>query len=752
MTDIPDNNATTATIGVGQIVSGTLETAADHDWYRVSLTAGQSVTIAVYGAGTNPVTDTDLTLYDSSGAAVATNDDNGGSTDAKVIFTPTTSGVYFIDAGAYGDRLTGSYAVSVQSYTAPPVWSYDQIANQLVNGYWNAQGGQTAHHFDVHQGGTITVNLTELTAQGQILARAALQEWSDIIGVTFTEVTGTNVGQIIFDDTRTGAFTDDSWSNGITTSAHVNISTQWLADYGADPGQSALNSYAFQTYLHEIGHALGLGHAGNYDDNADYAAQALFSNDAWSTTVMSYFSDADNAYFASQGFSDQFFLTPMVGDIAAMQDLYGLSTTTRTGDTTYGFHSNAGRDVFDATIVPTAGYTVFDSGGNDTLDYSGYAKDQLINLNSGTFSNVGGGVGNVSIAPGTVIENAIGGSGNDQLIGNDAANVLTGNAGHDVLIGGAGDDFLVGGDGPDTLTGGIGNDTFAGTMMGLYSDTITDFGAGDRILITDASLSTFTFNLQGTTLTYNGFTLNLGSAPSGDLLVSTAPEGGIQLTLTQGVTYGYDTQGRVISETINNPDGSHTWSSLDVDNAQNWSQVWFNYDAQGHEVSVDYRYDDGTRSWTALDAFNTQPWDQVWFTYDNQGRQISEDYRYDDGTRSWVAYDVGNTQTWKQVWFSYDAAGNEVSETYTYDDGTKSWVAIDASHAQVWDKVWFSYDASGRETSEDHIFDDGTRNWIAFDADGSKPWSKSWYHYDAQGHLVEQVITWNDGHTTDTHF
>ena len=40
-------------------------------------------------------------------------------------------------------------------------------------------------------------------------------------------------------------------------------------------------------------------------------------------------------------------------------------------------------------------------------------------------------VGNVFIAKGVTIENAIGGSGNDLLIGNSASNELKGGAGND---------------------------------------------------------------------------------------------------------------------------------------------------------------------------------------------------------------------------------------------------------------------------------------------------------------------------------
>lgn len=92
-----------------------------------------------------------------------------------------------------------------------------------------------------------------------------------------------------------------------------------------------------------------------------------------------------------------------------------------------------------------------DAGGNDTFDFSGFGQNQRINLNEKAFSDVGGLKGNVSIAAGVTIENAIGGSGND---------VLVGNAGDNVLKGGAGDDVLYGGKGADQLWGGAGKDTF----------------------------------------------------------------------------------------------------------------------------------------------------------------------------------------------------------------------------------------------------------------------------------------------------
>ena len=77
----------------------------------------------------------------------------------------------------------------------------------------------------------------------------------------------------------------------------VNVDATWLADYG-----TALNGYAFQTYVHEIGHALGLGHAGNYNGEANYPYDASFANDSWAVSVMSYYDQTESSYYSNLGF------------------------------------------------------------------------------------------------------------------------------------------------------------------------------------------------------------------------------------------------------------------------------------------------------------------------------------------------------------------------------------------------------------------------------------------------------------------
>jgi serralysin len=159
--------------------------------------------------------------------------------------------------------------------------------------------------------------------------------------------------------------------------------------------------------------------------------------------------------------------------------------STRTGDTIYGFNSNSGRDWFLATSSSTRLiFAVWDAGGNDTFDFSGYSQNQTIDLREGHFSDVGALIGNVAIAQGARIENAIGGFGADTITGNAMSNVLQGNGGADRILAGAGGDTLDGGAGSNFLRGEDVNDSLAGGSVfddihGNAGDDTASGGLGD---------------------------------------------------------------------------------------------------------------------------------------------------------------------------------------------------------------------------------------------------------------------------------
>jgi serralysin len=407
-------------------------------------------------------------------------------------------------------------------------------------------------------GFTAGVGLSPYTSDQRAAARAAIQLWDDLIPQTFKEVKGMGA-DIVYANSEDPAQAyayypgKQGWkfqSDVFTHDPATNWTNAWFT-YGG---------YGNTTLVHETGHSLGLSHPGNYnysdDEDGDgqpdpitYANDAEYAQDSTQYTIMSYFSASEtgarivnwNEFLYSNA------QTPLLHDIAAIQSQYGADPTTRSGDTTYGFHSTAGNAVYDFTKNPYPYLSVYDAGGNDTIDLSGFTVGQFLDLHAGSFSSIGAGApteatvnaalanlthlsgedwgsldqatinaivnsyrvangnsiaadtgvtgiyaseySNFSIAYGVTIENATGGSARDLLWGNQVANVLSGMGGNDVIQG-----F----EGNDTLIGGAGSDTFVYAQADTNgTDTISDFATGvDKIDLQalDVTASNVTYN------------------------------------------------------------------------------------------------------------------------------------------------------------------------------------------------------------------------------------------------------------------
>jgi serralysin len=293
-----------------------------------------------------------------------------------------------------------------------------------------------------------------LSAAQRDAVRSAFAIWGDFINVTFVEgsvaTADINIGNLATDEDYFSAYANYP---GFSQSA----GDIWISTTAAANQQVGLAEPGFRTLMHEIGHALGMSHPGDYNAEEGvtltYDNNAEYYQDSLQYTIMSYFSSSSTGAVRTS-----FAATPMAHDIAAIQSLYGLNMTTRTGDTVYGFNSNAGRAAFDFSQNSLPVIAIWDAGGIDTLDFSGWSTASRIDLNPGASSDGGGQTFNVQIAFGTLIEHATAGAGDDRLTGNDAGNILRGGGGNDILQGGLGGDRPEGGAGADIFVfGGPGD-------------------------------------------------------------------------------------------------------------------------------------------------------------------------------------------------------------------------------------------------------------------------------------------------------
>lgn len=121
--------------------------------------------------------------------------------------------------------------------------------------------------------------------------------------------------------------------------------------------------------------------------------------------------------------------------------------------------------------------TLTDTAGTDTFNAAAITSDIVLNLVPGTGSLLFGDL--LTIADGTIIENAFTGDGNDVIQGNDFKNNLSGGRGNDTVNGAANHDQVYGGRGSDIVNGGTGNDLVIG---GAGDDQLTGGQNADQFL------------------------------------------------------------------------------------------------------------------------------------------------------------------------------------------------------------------------------------------------------------------------------
>ncbi|HEY1629754.1 MAG TPA: M10 family metallopeptidase C-terminal domain-containing protein [Rhizomicrobium sp.] len=418
-------------------------------------------------------------------------------------------------------------------------WNNNNPASYAVRSDDHKWGSSTSHT----AGGTVTYyfdTASSWTATEKAQMTACLTLWSDIANINFSLTSVAAGADITFHRGNDGsAVTPAGWSGsgsagnagGSTlwtmTNAEVSIDTS-VPGFGPMDGDfQSIGGYVWMTIEHELGHAIGLGHGGPYNGDVDESVQQYSAFDTRLWSIMSYIEPdlSDAKYFsqytvtgtnwgtAPDGYGNDP-TTPMPLDIAAIQGLYGVSTSAAySGGQVFGFNTNIAdvtAEFYDFTKNVDPVVTLFDSGTGNRLDLSGYSTASVIDLNPGTFSSADGMINNIGIAFGTKIDQAIGGAGADTFYANADADYMVGGAGADTFNMGADfrrDDRIVGGGNRNTVT--VDGDYHA--IMHFESDTVRQVGTLVMAAGHDYSFITADRNVAaGQSMTFDASTL--GSA------------------------------------------------------------------------------------------------------------------------------------------------------------------------------------------------------------------------------------------------
>ena len=129
-----------------------------------------------------------------------------------------------------------------------------------------------------------------LSTTEQAAARSALQSWANVANIAFSEVadTASNVGDIRL--AWTSAPNQNFWGWAAYPSSYwPKGGDVWISTLNSDPTNPdwSVGSYNYEGLMHEIGHALGLKHPGNYS-GSDYPPFLTDNLDNVQYTVMSY--------------------------------------------------------------------------------------------------------------------------------------------------------------------------------------------------------------------------------------------------------------------------------------------------------------------------------------------------------------------------------------------------------------------------------------------------------------------------------
>lgn len=305
---------------------------------------------------------------------------------------------------------------SASSYVEPLLYS--------TRSHWTGNGGTTyssASKFTVGQPATVYFTflqnantLTEKDADGfaplsdvqKQAAISAMGQWSSVANLTFVQTDDVAKANIRFGTNKQTGSAGYAYTP-VSSGSPVLIANNEASNTNPTPG-----SFGYETFLHEIGHSLGLKHPGNYSAWGT-GSEGPYLPSAQDNTAYSVMSYNNNSALGSGA------TTPSMYDIAAVQYYYGANMGAAPGNDTY--------------TMSKSFQTIWDPNGINTLSAAGQTATVVIDMRETGFSNITGTL-STALAIGTKISNAIGGAGNDTIAQNGLNNRIDGGAGSDTVI------------------------------------------------------------------------------------------------------------------------------------------------------------------------------------------------------------------------------------------------------------------------------------------------------------------------------
>jgi hypothetical protein len=231
--------------------------------------------------------------------------------------------------------------------------------NSLLLGYsWTGTTASPATVNYTYATATTSSDSSDGLSSGKVLsstqeniAEQALQAWENVANIHFNETSASSapitIRQAVMPDNVAGWMSPTLASSTRFASADVVFDSS----YNSNPTRG---TYQYSVFLHELGHALGLKHPGDYASEGSASGPYLpSSEDSTNLSVMSY-------YDGSTTDTSGYVLTPMLYDIAAAQFLYGANTSYNASNTTYSLTG------------AKENQTIWDGGGTDTLNSTSY--------------------------------------------------------------------------------------------------------------------------------------------------------------------------------------------------------------------------------------------------------------------------------------------------------------------------------------------------------------------------------------------